>query len=549
MLRGAILLGLIAAVAVVAAACSGSGSTGRLLLAGDTSAGSDGSTTAGTDIWAVLPGERPSDATRVAGSVAGPLSINTVNPDGTIARDSLGTLWDGATLLSFRTIANDSRVTSGSPGQRPNTLASSPNQLQSNVMRRGVFIAAGDRCVLARSSEDRETVGDGLCQVSEDERWVVSWPAEGGQLAIRDLRTGAVRKAPGTTVDAVALGHGSRVLAIQRSGDGQRGVVIDATTGRTVGRTAVFREMRAIPVGAASTGFSALAAPVTGTPAVNAGDAADAVRLLWIDVDGRSRTIDRGMFMMPVHTGAEVTYVRVAGARPGGDSIRRWSPSTGERAVLLSGRVGAAAAGADAVVATRDTDRGVELYRSDGRGGLRHVTTLPVDASRGSQVGQVITLGDTAYLDLMAGGLGALARVDLSGDHSDVPVRGWAQLAVDGVDADGTVLVSGVRTAQDRRQRVGVVTPDADGFEARMQVDSNGLNLIHDGVVYVTEQTSGGKLRVRSVLARGQAEPRTIATGFQLAGATWPTDNGGTVSTLISRQALLQAQQPSASGG
>lgn len=538
MRRGAFLA--LVAVVLVATSCSGSASTGRLLLAGDTSGSQDASAAAGTSVWAVQPGEQPSAGNRLATGVAGPLSINSVNVDGTVARDSLGTIWNGETLLSYQDAQATSLATVGQPGAEQTTIARSGTQLQANVLQRGVFLAADDRCSLARSADDVSTVGRGLCSVSEDERWVVSWPVEGGRLTIRDLRTGKVRNVEGTTTDAVALGRGASMLAIQEVGGGKRGVVIDATTGQVRGRTDAYAQIRTFPVTVGATGFTALAAVGAG-----AGGSPTGAELLWIDTSGKAQVVDRGLFMLPVHTDSTVTYVRIGEARPGTDSIRRWDPGTGDRIVLLSGRVGAAAAGADDIVATRDTDRGVELYRPDGHGGLQHATTWKVDTGSGSSVGRVLTQGGTAFVELSAGGSMALARIDLDGDGSDVPIRGWAQLALNSVDTDGTALLTGVRSADASRQSIGVVTPSSDSFVERITAGVTGQNLIHEGVIYVTDQTADGTLRVRSVRAQGKPEPTTLFLRRQIAGATWPTDNGATVSTFVSRVALLQAQQQS----
>ena len=242
---------------------SGSGHGGELLLARDTStsesAGSGVPETVATDIWAVTPGEQPSRSNRLAESVSSPLYINSVADDGTVARDLLGTQWGGQVLSAFVTGGTTGHATVGDPGADPTTIASAERQVQASVVRRGVYVATADGCRLARSADDITDVGSGLCQMSEDERWVVSWPAEGGELTIRDLRSGDVRRVEGTTTGAVVLGHGTSVLAVQTDGDGSRGVVIDATTGKVTGRTDRYDDLQVMPVEPDSTGFVALA--------------------------------------------------------------------------------------------------------------------------------------------------------------------------------------------------------------------------------------------------------------------------------------------------
>lgn len=544
------LISLVVGLTVLAVGCSGTGG-GKLLLASDTSGAGSANGSAqnpvATDIWEVGPGEAPSNSNRVASGVASPLYINSMGDDGIIARDLLGTTWDGRPLLSFRGSDGESLARVADPGADGTTIAGSTSQLQATVLRRGVYVATAESCVLARSSgsaDDAETVGQGLCQVSEDERWVVSWPAtqEGGTLTIRDLRTGDVRRVEGNFTGAVVLGRGKTVLAVEATESGARGVVISAGDAKVVERTATYTDLQPMPTEPGSTGFVALAATDETAGTVSA------TELLWIDTSGKVRVIDRGALMLPIRSDSEVTYVRFD-TQALSDSIRRWDSTNSERTVLLSGRVGAAAVGGDSIVATRDGDDGVELYRSDGLGDLEHVTTLPGDGTASSTVDKILTQGDTTLLQLRVAESTALARIDLHGDDSSVPVSGWADLRLEGVDADGTALVSGRRDADGRRETIGVVTPHSDSYVERTTAEHTGLNLIHQGTVYVTDQTAAGKLTVRTVKAQGSTRPATLWHDHQLAGATWPTDNGATTSTLISRAAVLQRQQQSQAGG
>ena len=78
---------------------------------------------------------------------------------------------------------------------------------------------------------------------------------------------------------------------------------------------------------------------------------------------------------------------------------------------------------------------------------------------------------------------------------------------------------------------------------------NSGLILIHEGVLYVTDRGDDGELTIRTVRTQGDLDGETLYKGYQLAGATWPTDNGATQSTLISRVAVLAQQQQQSSGG
>ncbi len=559
--RSAVLaVGLISVFGLAATACAGTGGHGgQLLIAEDTSGSGSGqpSTSANTSIWAVSAGEQPSDDNRLGTDVSGPLYINDLQPDGGVVRNLLASEWSGSILSAFVRSGTSAQVTLGNPGTKQAELASSSEQVQPSVLRRGIYIATSDGCKLARSADDVADIGTGLCAMSEDERWVVSWPAKGGELTIRDLRKDTTRTVKGVTTDAVVLGHGATVLAVQQSEDGARGVVIDATSGKVVGSTDAFDSLRPMPIGANSTGFVALATSTSAAATV------EGSQLLWIDTDATVRVIDRGTFMLPVQSDSTVTYVHFGGQSAGSDSIRRWDSGSGERTTLLSGAVGATAVRSDMIVATKDTDAGVEIYRSNGNDQLERVTTVPLSSAGGagasggggagagagatdSAVDRIITLDNTTFVSITVDGVTSLVRVDLAGDGSDVPIKGWASMLLDGVDSDRTALVTGAKSATATVESIGVVTPGSDTFTERSTARQTGLNLIHEGVIYLTDRNTDGELIIRTVRAQGEPRPEILWTGYQLAGSTWPTDNGGTQSTLISRVAVLAQQSQQA---
>ena len=287
--RSAVLaVGLISTLGLAASACSGTGGHGgQLLLAEDTSSsGQSRPAAATTSVWAVASGEQPADDNRLATDVSGPLYINTVQPDGGVVRDLLATQWGGSILSAFVQGRTSAQATLGDPGAKQAELASSSQQVQPSVLRRGIYIATSEGCKLARSADDVADIGSGLCQMSEDERWVVSWPAEGGELTIRDLRKDTTRTVEGTTTNAVVLGHGATVFAVQKTDDGNRGVVIDATSGEIVGQTDAFDDLQPMPIGPDSTGFVALASSPSSAATV------EGTQLLWVDSDATVRVID-----------------------------------------------------------------------------------------------------------------------------------------------------------------------------------------------------------------------------------------------------------------
>ena len=524
---------LVAAVALTASAC-GSSAGKQLLLAADTSKQDATS----TDIWAVTPGDPVTSGSVVSKGVTSPLGISTIEDDGLIWTNQLGREWQDRALLSFEAQGKDggavAKVTAGTPGGTPVTIdSSSAAAVQPIVLRRGVAVISQDGCKLATSPDHVTTVGTGSCQISADERWVISWPNDDtGPVTIRDLRTGDTRKVGKQTFGASVISTDARVMVVEASGSQAfRGVIYDATNGKEVAHTATYERMVVFPGTVGATGFVALA------------QSGQQIRLLWITPDGATSVIDTGLSMYPVMVDDQVTYIRF-GDSESQDSIRRWTPggTRGDREVLLTGRVGAAQVAPGQIVATRDTASGVDFYRTAGSGGLDHVLKLRTKVSGGSSVGKVLVQDGIALMEVDTDQRTSFVRVDLSGDASDVPIEDWSYLVLESVDSDGTALLTGSRSQQGREQ-ILVVGPHDATATVRALSDGTGTNLIHEGVVYYTDQPDQGEIAVRSVRATGDKDAQVLYRGRQIAGATWPENNGATESSLISRVALLQQQQ------
>ncbi len=517
-----VILGL----ALVVGACSGTGG-GQLLVAEDTAAeGGSGA----TKVWAVDPGDDLSADALVAEDAAEPLGVATIDADGLSWFNQLGRTWQGDALLAYST-ADSSRVTAGRPGDTATEVATSDGPLQAVVLRRGVAVVSQEGCSLATGAEEATEIGTGACQVSEDERWVASWPQTPGPLTIRDLRDDSTRTVKDIkTVSAAPLGRDARVLAVEQTDDGVRGRLIDATDGSTIATTDTFDAMQPAPATDGATGFVAIAQ--------SGGEG----RLLWIATDGTVSVIDTGPALVPVAVTSEVTYLRLDQSEDD-DSLRRWTPGgdDGEREVLLTGRVGAAAATMESIVATRETDDGVEFYRSAGTGALDRVLTLDTDTSQGVLVNKMLVHDGMAFLEVQGAAATSFVRLDLHGDDSDAPATDRPYLVLESVDTDGTVLLT-ASEGQDQEEQLLVVGPRDDTARVRARAASTGTNLIHEGVVYYTAVDADGAASVRSVRAAGDKDPEVLYQDHQIAGATWPEDGGATQSLLVSRTLLLSSQ-------
>jgi hypothetical protein len=310
--------------------------------------------------------------------------------------------------------------------------------------------------------------------------------------------------------------------------------MLDATDGSTVGRTTTYDAMQALPATEGAAGFVALAR--TGQD----------ILLLWVATDGTTTEIDRGLSLVPVDLAGGVSYLRLD-PNEARDSVRRWTPGSEDPTVLLTGKVGAGASSPGHLVATRQAADGMEFYRTGAGDRLEKIFTLGTDTSQDVVLDSMQTLGDTSMLQVTSSGnvtAASFVRLDLKGDDSVAPLRNWPSLLLESIDSDGTALLSGRRSETGKEQLL-VVRPNEDTSQVRARTDGTGVNLIHDGVVYYTEQPTKGAISVRSVRATGDADPQLLYAKRQIAGSTWPQFGGAVQSQLMSRALIIQQQQQS----
>lgn len=515
-----------------------------------------GSSAAGVKLWAVSPGDDLEDGNVVIEAAAGPNSIATRNDDGTTWVNGLGRVWKNTALLSY-TGAETSVLSTTDPGGSPHDLAESAS-VQSTVIRRGVYVRTADGCELATSATESTSVGKGSCAISSDERWVVSWPSTAGDsdtsLSIRDLRGDHTRtvKGLGTVVNAVVLSKDARVFAVVQTADGDQGVVLDATDGSEIGRTKVFPYLDVTTLGAEATGFVILSS--TG--------GSDST-LSYVDTDAKVTEIESGYYLAPVGNGAEITYLSF-GEDVTKSSVKEWSPGDDEPETLLSGQVGAGTADGRLVIlrevssaenSSGGTAKGatVEFWRPGAGHELTKVLTIPApsnalgitEGGTGASVSKAWVKGSTAYLQVDQDSTSSFVRIDLTGDHSDAPVLNAAGLLLESLDVDGTALLT-VADSASGEEAVQVVGPHDDEPTTRATFTQTGVNLIHEGTIYVTAiggTSEAPEISVRSVRATGDKDPELLWKDSQIAGATWPEQNGATVTSITTVGSLLAAQQ------
>jgi len=571
-------------MAVTLTGCAGA-AKGKLLIADGSGASQDG-----VKIWAVSPDEPGNDQldddALVIASAAQPNSISTRTEDGMTWINGLGREWKGSALLSYGS-AEESRLITALPGEDGDTLAAA-SALQSTVLRRGVYVQTPEGCELATSTTESERVGDGLCAISSDERWVVSWPTptqgESGPLTIRDLRhddTIEVDDLGGTVVNAVALGFDNRVFAVVENDEGMQGVVLDATTGEDVGRTPVHPFLDVATLGAESEGFVILTS-----------DDDESTTLSYVDSEAEVTEIEAagpGRLQLPISNDHGVVFITYSQEMESlaESTVSEWTPGDDEAEVLITGQVGAGTADGHLLIlrevsaeenaaggAPRPPHAGVDTEHSDDdhdeapkgatvefwRPGAGHeltkVLTLPVpddatsiaEGGTGAVVRTAWVKGHTAYLQVDQGDVASLVRLDLTGDHSDAPVVNRAGLTLNSLDGDGTVLMTAPTEGAEpgTEEDVMVLRPHDHDPVVRTTFTQTALSLITAGRIYVTALTGEGEERsvdVFSLRATGKLHRELLFSDAQIAGATWPEQNGATTTSITSVGTLIEAQQ------
>ena len=567
---------LVVGVALIAltlgtAGCASS-SKNKLLIAEAT-----GSSSSGVQVWAAAPGDTLDDSNLVIEGAASPAQIATRLEDGSTWINGLGRDWNNTALLAFGgTSALDpssqqpgsqiTNLTTAKPGEKPNSLVESA-QLLATVIRRGVYVRTADGCVLVTSPTKAEDLGFGSCAISTDERWVISWGADPAtrdasstgdtapsdtSLTIRDLRhkSDTAVTGIGTVRDAVALSNGALVMASVQVGEEVQGVLLDASNGSEVGRTEKFKALEISPAANNAKGFVFM---------TNKGEGS---ALWYMDADASVQPIDEGFYLAPVNNGSEVTFLSFQ-EDLAKSTVRSWSPGDSEPETLLTGQVGAGMVH-DKLLVLREVDgtgrtgAQLEFWRMASGEEFTKVLSIPApgDAKPLRLGGAAVVVdrawvrNNLAYLQLSTGTSSSFVRIDMTGDRSDAPIQNLAGLRLDSLDADGTALLT-LKESDSPADSIVVIGPHDEEPVKRASFSQTASNLIHEGVIYVTEvtgDTTGNteetpELSVVSFRSSGNLDQKLLWKDRQIAGATWPEQNGATAAQFITVGALIKSQQ------
>ena len=557
--RGLVLGVALLGLAVASTGCS-SAAKNKLLVAE-----ASGSSSSGVAVWAARPGDTLDDSNLVIKSAASPAQVASRLEDGDIWVNGLGRDWNKTALLAFTSAAGldpttgqatseITNLTATKPGANPNALVESA-QLQATVIRRGVYVRTADGCVLVTSPTKAEDLGSGTCAMSTDERWVVSWgadPAAKASLTIRDLRskTNIAVDGLGTVTNAVALSNGALVMASVQVEDQVQGVLLDATNGSEIGRTDKFKALEISPADNEAKGFVFM---------TNKGEGS---ALGYMAADASVQAIDEGFYLVPVSNGSEVTFLSFQ-QELSKSTVRSWSPGDSEPEVLLTGQVGAGMVGEKLLVlrevdATATDPAKLEFWRTASGDKFTKVLSVAAaaDAQPVQQGGSAVVVdrawvrNNMAYMQLSSGTTSSFVRVDMSGDHSDAPVQNLPGLRLDSLDVDGTALIT-LKSPSSNKESIQVLGPHDDEPVERASFSQTASNLIHEGTIYVTEvsgDTTGASgqapdLAVVSFRSTGKLNQKLLWKDRQIAGATWPEQNGATTTQFVTVGALIKSQQ------
>lgn len=498
-------------------------------------------------IWAVTPGDDLDDGREVMSDTVGPLTIVTRGSDGELRYDELGQAWHDELLLAVSVFDEDperaQQVLANQPGGDATTIATA-SQAEAVVVARGVFVFDDKGCRLATRAEKATEVGEGRCSISDNDRWVASWPTEGGDLEVRDLRSDEVVTTKGNFTQAVALTNDARVLAIDTGTTTSVAKVIDATTGKVIsaGEAATF--LQALPATPDGRGF-VLIAERDGLPTLE-----------WVDTDGTTSTIATGSPtrpLLPVNVGDGVDYLAL-GEQLDDSRLYHWTPGSQAKKVM-AGELTATALTPELTLVTRQVDDGLEFWSvHDGERSTRPHVVLRTDTSQHLQVARALTADGVAHVEVTGATGASYVRVDTEGDHSAVVMKHWASLRIGAIDGDGTVVVTGSERADDAEQRLLVVGTDDDEAVQRAAAESfRSPVLVRDGTVYFTRTTAAGDNSVWRVpaSARGDEKPERLWGDALLGGAAWAQYGGMSETSTVDpvRLAELSGGGGGAGGG
>jgi hypothetical protein len=390
-----------------------------------------------------------------------------------------------------------------------------------------VFVFDDEGCLLTTEPAPAERVGAGRCSISDNDRWVASWPSDGGPMTIRDLRHDEEVTTKGNFTQGVALANGARVLGIDTGTTTSVAKVMDAADGEVVstGEPATF--LQALPAGPDSRAFVVIAER-EGVPSLE-----------WIEPDGTTTDVAEGAPnrpLLPANVGDGIDYLAL-GEDLTDAAFYHWSPSADEPEKLLSGELTATALTPETTLVTRQVAEGLELWSAhDGELSDGPHVVLRTDTSQHLQVARALSKDGVAHVEVTGATGTSYVRVDTEGGDSAVLMKHWSTLSVGAIGEDGTVVVTGTEAPDDTEQQLLVVQPDGEEATRLTSAELFATSLVHEGIVYFTELTSAGEAsvwRVPATVRGGGERPEHLWADALLGGAAWEQLGGASETSTV----------------
>ncbi len=523
-----IALAATASLTLLLAACGGVGD--KLIVAPNPP---EGGQAEAVSLWAVSPGEELSDSNIVATDAVDALQIFRRNPEGQVSENRLADTWKDNLLIGSLT-GTGAFLTAGSPGERPSLIASAQTQFETLIGDRGVFTFTESGCQLATDVDTSEVIGEGRCRVRSDGNLVISWPADGGDLTIFDLRADKPIVVEGNFVNAQSITKNNGVVGIELDSDTNQMVaqVIDGETGEILGSGEPAESVGVMPVGSSSEAF------------VTVSTLGDQQTLNWMETDGQAETVATltGGLLIPVSQADGVHFLSTNTEDPSSSSLNYWAPGEAATELISGNLIALNAAPGEVVVALRNEGR-MEFFiteHADHIDAEEPLFEIELGEFVEPTISRALIQDHTMHL-LVGTEIASYVRLDLQGTTSAQPLEEIPLLDLASIDTDGSTILRGQRT--DGAAELFIAPAHSDEATLRATADVIGAALLREGKIYMAAMADDD-VAIWSMRAQGQSEPEVLYGDVQLVSASFPTLGGAAEITAFDPDTINRQANP-----
>ncbi len=517
-----------ASLTLLLTACGGAGD--KLIVAPNPSAAGQAEA---VSLWAVSPGEELSDSNIVATDALDALQIFRRDPEGQVSENRLADVWKDNLLIGSLGSSGAS-LTAGSPGEKPSVITSAEEQFETLIGNRGVFTFTGSGCQLATDVGTSEVIGEGRCRVRSDDRLVISWPADGGDLTITDLRSSESIVVEGDFINAQAVTRDNGVIGIELDPNNGQMVarVIDGSTGDILGSGEPAQSVGVMPVGSESEAF------------VTVSTLGDEQTLTWMETDGQTETVATlaGGLLIPVSLAEGVHFLSSQVADPSATTLNYWAPGEDVTEVISGNLIALNAAPGEVVVALRNEGH-MEFFMTEPADHIDEeepIFEIEIGEFVEPTISRALVQGSTMHL-VVGTETASYVRLDLQGTSSAQPLGDTPLAELASIDTDGSALLRGQRT--DGAAELFIAPAHEDEATLRVTADVIGAALLHEGKIYMAALT-GDDVAIWSMRAQGKSEPEVLYEDVQLVSASFPSMGGAAEITAFDPDTINRQATP-----